>query len=564
MKSPVWTTALPDWERRIVARESLLPCAPLFPQQAKDGLEYFDALRAVDVGPDMPTMGEICRPWVRDWVASILGAFDGYEQRLIKEWFLLISKKNGKSTTAGLLMLTVLLLNFRPSAEFGILAPTVEVANNAFKPAADAIRADEELKAMMHVQDHIRTITHLGTRATLQVVAADSDTVAGKKWVGTFIDELWLFGKRANAFKMLEEATGGMASRKEGFVIYASTQSDEEPAGVFKDKLAYARKVRDGEIEDPQFLPVLYEFPKAMVESQAYLDEENFYITNPNMGASVDEAFIRRKMRMVGEAGEESIQVVLAKYLNVQIGQNLSGNRWTGADFWKASADKSLTLDTLLARCDVVVVGLDGGGHDDLYGFTVLGRDDKTGHLLSWSRAWALPIVLERRKEIAPRLLDFKKAGELVIVQRIEEACDEVVALIQKVEQAGKLGALDEGKRKAIGVDPAGIKQTLDALNAADYPAEQICAVSQGWRLGSAIKSTELYLSSGTLLHADQELMAWCVGNAKVEPKGNAVLITKQISGSAKIDPLMSLFNCVELMSRSPEPSRKEFQLFFA
>jgi phage terminase large subunit-like protein len=46
--------------------------------------------------------------------------------------------------------------------------------------------------------------------------------------------------------------------------------------------------------------------------------------------------------------------------------------------------------------------------------------------------------------------------------------------------------------------------------------------------------------------------MAWCVGNAKIEPKGNALLITKQASGLAKIDPLMALFNAAELMARAP------------
>ena len=187
----------------------------------------------------------------------------------------------------------------------------------------------------------------------LKVVAADNETVGGKKATGILIDEAWLFGKRPNAENMLREACGGLASRPEGFVIYLSTQSDEAPAGVFKQKLDYARGVRDGRIDDNRFLPVIYEFPDSILKEKKHLDPKYFYVTNPNLGASVDEQFLIREHMKAEEAGPESMQGFLAKHLNVEMGMALKTQRWAGAELWEACAGE-VTLDLILERSDAL------------------------------------------------------------------------------------------------------------------------------------------------------------------------------------------------------------------
>lgn len=541
-----WTTSCVDWERRIVARESLIPQGPLFPDQAAEALEVFGSLRMVDA-TGSPLMSETVREWVNEFVAAIFGAYDPDEgRRLISEFMLLISKKNGKSTIAAGIMLTALILNWRPSGEFIILAPTKEIADNSYVPIRDMIAADPELAALIQVQNHIRTVTHRQTGATLKVVAADNDTVSGKKAIGIFIDELWVFGKRHGAEAMLREATGGLASRPEGFVIYATTQSDDPPAGIFRQKLMYARSVRDGKTEDCSFLPVLYEFPQHMLDAGEHRNFANAYITNPNLGLSVDEPFIERGYRQAQLDGEESFRGFLAKHLNVEIGLALRSDRWAGADFWEGQGKlPGLTLDQLIDRCEVIDIGIDGGGLDDLLGFAVMGRDKKTREWLLWTHAWAHPSVLERRKAEAPRFRDFSNDGDLTLVERIGQDVDEVADICLMVYEAGLLDK--------IGVDPAGIGSIVEALESRGMQQnEVVVGISQGWRLGGAIKTAERKLAEGAIIHGKQALMSWCCSNAKVEPRGNSILITKQASGSAKIDPLMAVFNAVSLLSLNP------------
>ncbi|WP_312288804.1 terminase large subunit [Stutzerimonas nitrititolerans] len=548
-----WTTACPDWEARIVDRQSLMPLKPIFQDQADDALDVFCNLRMVDaIGS--PLMGDTCQPWVLELVAVLFGSYDAEaKRRLITNYFLMVSKKNGKSTIAAGVMLTALILNTRQSGEFIILAPTKEAADNAYKPIRDMIKADEELEARFHEQEHIRTITDRLNQATLKVVAADSATVTGKKAIGVFIDELHEFGKQAKSANMLTEATGGLASRPEGFVFYCTTQSASPPAGVFKAKLDYARGVRDGRIADRRFLPIIFEFPKLMIDEGLHRDLANAYVTNPNWGVSVDQQVIEQKYQEAQEAGEEAVRDFLAKHMNVEIGLALMSNRWAGADFWESSVEPC-TLDQLIARSEVIDLGVDGGGLDDLLGAYAVGREKESGRKLGWGYAWAHPSVLERRKEIAPALQDFARAGHLTLVKRVGDDVEELADIAEQIFEAGLLDK--------IGCDPVGLGAILDKLEERGIPNDQIVAVSQGWKLGGAIKTAERWLAEGSFAPAAQPMMAWCVGNARVEPRANSILITKQASGSAKIDPLMALFNAVTLMALNPPAAQKKYQMF--
>lgn len=555
-----WSTACLDWQERIVAGESLVPIAPLFPGQAEEALGVFKSLQVTDLPQKRdgtyPTLGEVCDHWVFEFVGVIFGAQDpATGRRLISEFLLLISKKNGKSMIAAGIMLTALILNYRHNAELLILAPTLEIANNSFDPAAGMVRADPELTELLQVIEHQRTIKHRVTLAELKVVAADSGVVGGKKAGFVLVEELWLFGKNPKAEAMLREATGGLSTRDEGFLISITTHSDEPPQGVLKTKLNYFRDVRDGVIADPTSLGVLYEWPEPMLEAEAYLEPDNWYVTNPSLGSAVSREWLEKEFGKTLSGEGEGLQIFLAKHLNVEIGLRLRRDRWGAADYWEAAEEPGLTIDELLRRCEVAVVGIDGGGRDDLFGLCVAGREIGTGVWLACSRAWALEIALDRRKDIAPALRDFKAEGTLSLVETGQQLVDEVAALTVRVRDSGLMPAVG-----GVGVDSWGMGALVDALVAAGFDpgdavarrAGQISPVRQGVGLTGTIKTAEFKLGDRMLRHDGSALMAWCVSNARAELKGSNVYISKQMAGAGKIDPLIAMLNALQMLEAGP------------
>lgn len=539
--------ACPDWAERLKVGHPLIPELPLLKDDAERAVAIFNKLRLPDV-PGQPTLGEAAGEWIRDIVRAIFGSvIDG--RRMVREVFTLVPKKQSKTTNGAAISITALLMNARPRADFVYIGPTQEIAARAFEQAAGMIAADEYLAKRFHVAHHTKTITDRRNKAKLKVVTFDMKVATGAKPVFVLLDEIHLMGAMKDAGRVLGQLRSGMLPNPEACMVIITTQSDEAPAGVFKEELEYARGVRDGRIKNARMLPVLYEFPEAMQRSGEWRNPNVWPMVLPNLGRSVSLQDIQAEFEAANEKGEAEIRRWASQLLNVQIGVALASDGWAGAEHWLKGSDHKLTLDRVLERSEAVVVGLDGGGLDDLYGIGVLGREKVTRRWLLWSHALISPAGMDRRKANASTYEDFIKAGDMTLVHELPDDLEWIVGLVERVKEAGVLAS--------VAVDPAGYGGIVEALAAIDVTEENglLIGVRQGIGLMNAAKTVERKLVDGTLRHSGSGLMAWCAGNAKVKQTPTAMMIERAASGLGKIDPLMAAFDAAAVMATNPAAS---------
>lgn len=559
MSQPVssWSTARPDWQSRIKAGQSLLPDLPLNEDEANAALGIFSKLRLPDV-VGQPPFRDVAGQWQKDLVRAVFGSYDpDTNERHIREFFCMIAKKSGKTTSAAAIMICAVLMNRRPRAEFLLIAPTLEVADLAFRQAVGMIESDPILTGKFHIRDHIKTIIYRETKAFLKVKSFDPRVVTGSKPCGVLVDELHAISGAHDADRVMGQLRGGLIANPEAFLISITTQSERAPSGVFKEALHNARRVRDGETVLP-LLPLIYEFPRDV----DWRNTANWRMVNPTLTVAIERLIPDYEAAIA--AGDHELRRWASQHLNIEIGLGLQTDRWPGAEFWERQTDPSLTLEAVLDRSEVVVCGMDGGGLDDLFGFSVLGRDadgrDKASKSwLLWSHAWCHRSVLERRQQIAPRLLDFERAGELTIC---DDMLDDLEAMKKIIADIKKRGLLAH-----VAVDPAGVGDIVDAMAEIGITEanKMLWPVAQGYRLMNSLKTCERRLAKGTLWHSQSSMMSWCIGNIKIEPTATAIRATKINAGDQKIDAAMALFDAADVLSLGVDAARvATYEIAFA
>lgn len=532
-------TACPDWAVRLQKRK--LPIAthrlPMRTASAKHISAIFNQLTMPDL-EGTPMIGELTETtWWMDEVGRALFGGD-----TVREAFVMVPKKQSKTSSGSLLYLAAYLANKVPQLSFTILAPTVSIAQFSFDQIVGAILQEPELIAITHIKRNEKRIEHLQTRAVLQVKSASLESLTGLKG-SVFVDELHLWGAMRDGQKLRSQLRGALAVNKAARALYITTQSDDVPAGVFKNMLSYARLVRDGTIVDPAFLPVLFE---PWEGCDPWNDERHWQSLLPSYPHIADRAFYHSLIAESNSSGPSAIVKDKSQYFNIEIGAGEGGNGWVLAQEYQKMVNPKLTLESLFKQAERIAIGVDMGGAGDLTALTVIG-ETKGGQWLVWTRGWLTTAGHEANVLNASRFQDFEDAADLVTI----EAGDDALAIVDLCTEAR-----DTGKLAGVGVDPAAAADLADALEAAGFEMERdLHGIGQSaFRLAPAVRTLERRAEQKRLSFTKQDLMAWCLSNVIVTKKGNAPCIDKQ-NALDRIDPVAALLNAATILVTIREPA---------
>lgn len=216
--------------------------------------------------------------WQERIVRRIYGPRHPDGSRIVKTVFLMLPRGNRKTSLAAALSLLHLFgPETRPAGQVIFAACDREQASIGFREAANIIREDKRLLNAVTIRDAFNSkkqITFPRNGSTLTALASDGGAAHGLTPSFTLIDEVHAWRGR----DLWEAIKSGQAKTDDTLMVIATT-AGRGAEGLAADLFSYARRVAIGEIDNPEFLPVLF-----MAEPQDdWQDQATWFKANPGL-----------------------------------------------------------------------------------------------------------------------------------------------------------------------------------------------------------------------------------------------------------------------------------------
>jgi len=188
----------------------------------------------------------------------IYGPRNPDKSRIVRTVFLMLPRGNRKtSIAAAWALLHTIGPESRPAGQAIFAASDREQAGIGFKEAANIVREDRRIVAATRIYDahnSAKKIISRPNKAELLAVSSDGAAQHGKTPSFVLVDEIHAWKGR----DLWEALKSGMAKVPDTLMIIATTAGrGQENIGF--ELYDYARKVATGEIDDPSFLPIIFE-----------------------------------------------------------------------------------------------------------------------------------------------------------------------------------------------------------------------------------------------------------------------------------------------------------------
>lgn len=307
--------------------------------------------------------------------------------------------------------------------------------------------------------------------------------------------------------------------------------------GYLDKKLAYAKKVIDGEIDDIHFLPFLYEQDS---EAEIWQSEASWEKSNPSIRYGIKKVTKLRRDMEVAKVDKASRMHMLTKDFNIK---QSNAQSWLMLEDY----DYPMRIFDLEEFKDSFCLGaVDLSATTDLSNAKILlmKPNDTTKYI--YSHYWIPESKLRNSddKEAGAKYQEWAKQGILTIHEGNEIDISQIADWFYSLFKDYNI------RLYKCGYDQRYAKTFLDRMNDFNFECEMI--YQNRFVMSSPMKLVEADLKSKLINYNGNEMDKWCLGNSAMEIDGLGNVMCVKINNlrSRRIDGAVTLIILYETFRR--------------
>jgi phage terminase large subunit-like protein len=454
----------------------------------------------------------ILEQWqIDDIINPLFGMVDENGIRQYRTAFLMLPRKNGKSNLIAAIGLYLLFGEGEPGAEIVTAAADRGQAAIIHEIQKQMILNSPEMAKRCNV--YRNSIVLKKDASFIQALSADADTKHGFNCSAVLFDELHSQPNR-ELWDVLNTSTG---ARRQPLVL-AITTAGHDKQSICYEVYDYALKVRDGIIDDPTFLPIVYEAPS----DADIFDPKIWAMANPGLGVTIKNDYMLTQAQKA-----KTLTTYENTFRRLHLNQwTSSEEKWLSDDDWMSGVEP---LPDLTGR--ECFAGLDLAATEDITALVLLFPLDD-GKFAVLSNFWVTDSAVDKRRgRVGADYSAFVKSGELKATQGNSTDYRVLFNDIKALADRYKIRQIAFDRWNSSTIIPDIVDHGIECL-----------PFGQGFASMSApIKNLEVVVRSGKLNHGGNGVLRWMASNvqAKRDPSDN-IKFDKSKS-SDKIDGMVGL-----------------------
>ena len=469
----------------------------------------------------------ILEPWQETLMRMLFGVVHRETGlRRYRQVYLETARKSGKSTLSAGALLYYLFTQREQGGELYCLAASRDQASTIFGMCESMIRRSKHMKKRSTIRPSAKRISVAADDTYLQCAASNDANLHGTSPSFVALDEVHVI-----KHGLYDVVQTGQAARAQP-VLFMTTTSGWDRSSKCFELSQHARRVRDGVVSDPTFLPCLF----VTEPDEDWTSPDVWRKANPNIDKTVSMEFLEQKCKAAQQRPSEQNsfrQLHLSQWVS-QRTRFLDTNAWVESD---------TSTETVEFDPDYPIVGgLDISHVDDLTSFCMVQVVDDIIRC-RWLH-WCPQTKLDSPRTDGVDYSAWERSGHINVIDGPRIRLNDVVRDI--IDICHELGIT------TIGYDAKSAEWAVQQFEVEDIEAT---AIKQGWALSEQAKRLESAIVEKRVRHGSDPVTTWCVDNisAKHDDHGNVYIGKENKDSSRKVDAVIALVTALAVEAELPE-----------